>query len=74
MVVPPDDMGDPHLGVIDDNREIVGRITVGALDDQVVQLLVAEGDIPFDQVADDRRSDLWTAETDDRVRGFGAIP
>jgi len=36
MVIPANDMGDPHLGVIHDNSEIVGRIAVRPFNDQIV--------------------------------------
>ena len=74
VVVPADDVGDPHLGVIDNHREIVRRIAVGPLDDQVVQLFVVEGDVPFDQVVHDGHPHLGAEESHHRIRRSGQSP
>jgi hypothetical protein len=62
---------DSHLGVIDDNGEVVGRVSVGTLDDQIVQFLDVEGDIPFDEVFHHRDARVGAPETDHGVRGPG---
>jgi len=41
MVVAADDVGNPHIVVIDHDREVVDRASVGANQDQVVQVFVA---------------------------------
>jgi len=74
MVVSPNDVGNPHLGVVDDDREVVRRIPVGPLQDQIIQLLVIKRDIPFDQVVHDRCAHLRTAEPDHRTRAPGKFP
>ncbi len=38
MLVAADHMGHAHVVVVDDDREVVGRGTVGAQDDPVVEL------------------------------------
>ncbi|OIQ76416.1 hypothetical protein GALL_419010 [mine drainage metagenome] len=47
MVVATDDMGDAHIPVVHHHTEIVGRRAVGTGDDEVIQLLVGNGNAPF---------------------------
>ena len=37
VVVAPDDVGDFHVDVVDHDRQVIGRVSVGAKDDEVVQ-------------------------------------
>ena len=50
MIVAAQDHRHPHLGIIDNDDEVVGRGVVGALNDEVVEFFVLEGDGPFDPV------------------------
>ena len=54
MVVAADDVGDAHVVVVDDDGEHVGRRAVGAQDDEVVEVLVGEGDAALHAVLDHR--------------------
>ena len=53
VVVAPDHVGDPHVVVVGDDSQVVGRRAVGAQQDEVVELAVAEHDVALDQVVDD---------------------
>ena len=52
VVVAADHVGDPHLGVVDGDREVVEDAAVAAGDDEVVVAAVGEGDRAADQVLD----------------------
>ena len=56
MVVAADHMGDAHVVIVDDDREIVGRRAVGAQDDQIVELRIGDRDLALHVVADHRRA------------------
>src|SRR5439155_3208725 len=43
MVVSADDMGDPHVNVVADDREVIGGRAVRAEENEVLDLLVLEG-------------------------------
>ena len=45
MVVAADHMGDAHVVIVDDDREIVGRGAVRAQNDQIVELAVRDRDL-----------------------------
>ena len=64
VVVAADDLGDPHLGVVDGDREVVEDGAVGAGDDEVVVGGVGEGDRAVDQVLDDRLAVVGDAQAD----------
>ena len=49
-----DDMRHLHVVIVDDDGEIVGRVAVGAQDDEVVELLVREHDAALHLVVDRR--------------------
>ena len=53
VVVAADDVRDPHVDVVDDDAEVVDRRAVGARDDEVVELGVAEDDAALHQIVDD---------------------
>ena len=46
------DVGDAHVGVIDDDAEVVGRGSVGAADDEVIKLAVRNLDVAADEVVE----------------------
>ncbi len=48
VVVAADDVRDSHLRVVDNDGEVVSRIAVGPLDDEVVEFFVVEMDGSFD--------------------------
>ena len=50
ILIAPDHMGDPHQVVVDHVGEIIGGITVGLDQDQVLQLFVGDGNIPVNVV------------------------
>jgi hypothetical protein len=43
-------VGDAHVPVVDDDAEVVGRRAVGARDDEVVELGIADLDAALDLV------------------------
>ena len=63
-----DDVGDLHLGVVDDAGEVVERGAVGPDDHEVADLVGLLLDVPLDQVVDDERP----AERDLEPEGVGA--
>ena len=44
VVVAADDVRDLHVDVVDDDRQVIGRVAVGAEDDEVLDVLVVEVD------------------------------
>jgi hypothetical protein len=48
MIVAADHVRDRHVGVIDDDGEVVRRCAVGAANDQVVELGVVEDNPALD--------------------------
>ena len=62
-----DDVGDLHLGVVDDAGEVVERRAVGPDDHEVADLVGLLLDVPLDQVVDDERA----AERDLEPQGVG---
>ncbi len=50
VIVPADDVGDPHGGIVDDDGEVVGREAVALEDDKVAELVVLESDDVADEV------------------------
>ena len=46
VVVAPDHVGDPHVGVVDRHRQVVERRPVAASDDEVVLSAILEVDGP----------------------------
>ena len=50
VVLAADDVGDAHVGVIDDDAEVVGRGPVAAADDEVVKLAVSDLDVAADEI------------------------
>ena len=56
VVVAADHMGYPHIVVVDNDREIVGRAAVRPQDDQIVELGIRDRDLTLNMVADCRRA------------------
>ena len=63
-------MGDAHVVIINDDGEIVGRVTVGAQDDEIIKVLVGNDDAALGMIIDDRLTFLRGLEADD---GFDAL-
>ena len=64
VVVAPDDVGHPHVVVIDHDGEVVGGRPVGPQQDQVVQVHVLEDHLALDLVVDPRGSLLGRTQAD----------
>ncbi len=62
MFVGSDDMGDFHLDVIDDAREIVERRSIGPHDHEVADLVGRVLDVAFDQVMENESPPGWNLE------------
>ncbi len=76
MVVAADHVGDPHVRVVDGDREVVenGAITPG--DDELVLSVIREAHLAADLVGDDRVAAVGDVQADGcirTVRGFAAI-
>jgi hypothetical protein len=54
VIVAADDMGDAHVVIVDHDRQHVGRRAVGAQQDEIVELGVADRDAALDQIVDHR--------------------
>ena len=52
VLLGPDHVGDPHVDVVDDAREVVEGRAVGADDHEVADLVGGERDVPLDQVVE----------------------
>jgi hypothetical protein len=48
MVVATNYMGDFHQRIIDNHSKVVGRITIAAFNDQVIEFVIIKTNIPFD--------------------------
>ena len=64
MIVATNDVRDPHVVIVDDDREHVGRIAVRAQQHEVVELLVGEDHLPLHFVVDDGVALLARPQTD----------
>ena len=71
MIVATNDMRHPHVVIVDDDREHVGRIAVRAQQHEVVELLVGEDDLALHLVVDDRLAFLSGAQADHRLDARG---
>src|SRR5439155_26739861 len=63
MIVSAHDVRDLEVYVIDDRAEVIGRHTIGAHENEVVQFLILENHLPLNQVLNDRFSCFGTFET-----------
>ena len=65
MIVATNDMRDTHIPVIHHHAEVVGRVAVGALDDQVVELAVLEHRTAVHQILDHDLALIQTLVSED---------
>ena len=56
VIVAADDVGDPHVDVVDDDRQVIGRVAVRPQDDEVLDHRVVELDPPVHHVVVRRRA------------------
>ena len=76
VIVSADDVGDPHVRVVDRDREVVQRGAVAAGDDEVVLAAVLEPHRPADQVVDHGDALVGHSQADRRaglVAGLAAV-
>ncbi len=66
VVVTANHQVDPHLQIVDDDREVVGRCTVATLDHQIVELGVGDFDRPPHTIDEMDRTRIRVAEADHR--------
>jgi hypothetical protein len=77
VVVAADDVGDAHVVIVDHHRQHVGWGTVGAEQDEIVELLVGDGHLALDGVVDGHAARrLGRLDADHRLhagRGLGRV-
>ena len=73
VVVAADDMGHPHVVVVDDHRQHIGRRAVGAQQDHVVQLVVGHRHRALDQVFDHGFTVGGHLQADGRLGALGGF-
>ena len=77
MIVAADDVRHPHVVIIDDHGQHIGRRAIGAQQHHVVKLGIGDGDRPLNFVGDRHAAGLRRLQPDDMrriVRPIGAIP
>ena len=74
VIVAADDVGDAHVVVVDDDGEHVGRRAVGAQDDEIVEVLVGEGDAALHAILDHGLAVARRLDADRRRRRRPARP
>ena len=52
VIVAADDVGDLHVDVVGDDRQVIGRLAVGPQNDEVLDLGVVELDRPVDEIVE----------------------
>ena len=67
MIVPPDDMGNPHIPVIHHHTEIVSRRSIRTGDNQIIKLAVGNRDLSLDTVIPGHHPFYRIFEADDRI-------
>ena len=70
VIVPTNDIGDPHVDVVGHDSEVVGRVTPGAQDDEVLDVGVVEGNRPAHAVVEARLAGRHLEPDRARTRGF----
>src|SRR5690606_6383552 len=70
VVVAANHVGDLHVDVVDHHAEVVGGCTVGACNDEVVELGVVEGDGALDHVIPGRDAFRRVAKPHHRLSAF----
>ncbi|MOA09870.1 hypothetical protein D3C78_1297300 [compost metagenome] len=63
MVFATDNVRDLHIPVVNDDTEVIGWRTIGATDNQIVQLLIAEFNRATDLIVKNNGTVLWVSET-----------
>jgi len=63
VIVATHHMRNPHRHIIGDDREVIGRVAVGAQDDEVFDVRVVETDRAADQVFEARGA-RWHQKAD----------
>ena len=71
VVVAANDVGDAHVDIVHHHAEVVGGRAVGAGDNQIVQLVVADFDAAFDFVVPRHYATLRVFEAQHRLHAFG---
>ena len=73
MIVATNDVRHPHVVVVDDDREHVGRIAVRTQQHEIVEILVGEDDLALHLVVDNRLALLGGAQTDHGLDAGGRL-
>ena len=55
QVGPPHDFGDPHGGIVDHDRELIGRHLIFAPDDEIAEVDPGRGALPPGPAVDERQ-------------------
>ena len=71
MIVAADHLGDPHVHVVDDDREVIGREAVGPEDDEVLEAAVVEADLTMNGIEEGGAALRRNAEAHGAGRGCG---
>ena len=71
MVGAANDVGDPHVAIVDDHRQHVGRCAVGAQKHHVVELFVGDRDPALDEIVDRGLPLERSLEADDGIDAGG---
>jgi hypothetical protein len=67
-------MGNLHEGIIDDHRQVIGRLPIGSDDDEIVNLPVLEGNPPAYEVLQFRSTVLRSAKSNRcRLSSFNSL-
>jgi hypothetical protein len=80
VIIPPDNVGDLHEGVVYHDHKVIGGAAVAAHDDEIIQFFVVEDDLPFDEVINNSLPFIGGFESNDRgkarrlVRALAAAP
>ena len=70
MIVSPDNMGNFHFHVVDNDSEVVGRGTIRASDDQVIELAIFDAHRAFNMIRKNHLALLGVFESNDKFRLF----
>ena len=73
MIVAANDVRHPHVVIVDDDREHVGRIAVRTQQHEIVEILVGEDDLALHLVVDDGFALLARAQTDHGLDAGGRL-
>ena len=73
VIVAANDVRHPHVVIVDDDREHVGRVAVRTQQHEIVQILVGEDDLALHLIVDDCFALLARAETDHGLDAGGRL-